>query len=93
MRVLVAGTSGHIGDAVARRLQVEAAVVGLDLRPGPCTGHIGDICDRKLVQSLVDDVDAVVHIAGLHAPHVGKRSEEEFRHINVECTAALEEDS
>jgi len=31
----------------------------------------------------------VVHVAGLHAPHVGCRSEDEFRRINVQGTKIL----
>ena len=42
-----------------------------------------------LVESLVQRVDAVVHVAGLLTPHVGCRSEEEFRRVNVEGTRIL----
>ena len=34
-------------------------------------------------------IDAIIHIAALHAPHVGQVSDEEFRRANVEATARL----
>jgi UDP-glucose 4-epimerase len=89
LRVLITGSSGRIGAAVAERVAREAVVLGLDLEAGPWTTELGDITNSKLVESLVQRVDAVVHVAGLHAPHVGCRSEEEFRRVNVEGTRIL----
>jgi UDP-glucose 4-epimerase len=89
LRILVTGSSGRIGTAVAERIAREAMVVGLDLRPGPWTTTVGDITDSRLVDPLVRGVDVIVHVAALHAPHVGCRSEEEFRRVNVEGTRVL----
>jgi UDP-glucose 4-epimerase len=89
VRVLVTGSSGHIGGAVVRRLQEEAEVIGLDLAPGPTTHRVGDIRDLELVRPLTESVEAVIHTASLHAPHVGVRSNDEFESINVEGTQNL----
>jgi UDP-glucose 4-epimerase len=89
MKVVVTGSSGHIGSAVAERIAREVEVVGLDLHPGPQTTHVGDLLDVKLIRRLLGGVDAVVHVAALHAPHVGVRSEKEFEEVNVEGTRNL----
>lgn len=89
MKVLVTGTSGHIGSAVAERIAQEADVIGLDLHPGPQTTHVGDLLDTMLLRRLLGGVDAVVHVAALHAPHVGVRSEKDFNRINVDGTKIL----
>ena len=88
-RILVTGSSGWIGAAVAERMAGEAEVVGLDLLPGPWTSALGDITDSRLIAELVRGKDAVIHIAALHAPHVRVRSEEEFRRTNIDGTAIL----
>ncbi|UCE19864.1 MAG: NAD(P)-dependent oxidoreductase [Gemmatimonadota bacterium] len=93
MKVLVTGTSGRIGDAVAKRIAEEAEVFGLDLTPGPRTTHVGDIRNEKLLARALVGVDAVVHLAALHAPHVGIRSAREFEQVNVEATRLLIEHS
>ena len=89
LRILITGSSGRIGTAVCERIAREAEVIGLDLRPGPWTTTLGDITNAKLVESLVRRVDAIVHVAALLTPHVGRRSEEEFRQVNVEGTRIL----
>ncbi len=89
MRILLTGSSGQIGAAVAERMAREGVVLGLDLKPGPWTSEVGDITDSKLVESLVRQVDVVVHVAGLHVPHVGYKSEEDFKRVNVEGTRIL----
>jgi UDP-glucose 4-epimerase len=89
LRILITGSSGRIGTAVCERIAREAEVVGLDLSPGPWTTALGDITDAKLVESLIRRVDAIVHVAALLTPHVGCRSEEEFRRVNVEGTQIL----
>lgn len=89
MRVLLTGSSGRIGQAVATALAPWHEVVGLDARPGPATRHVGDLGDAALWPSVLDGVQAVVHTAALHAPHVGRVTDQEFRRVNVEATAAL----
>jgi nucleoside-diphosphate-sugar epimerase len=89
MRVLITGSSGRIGAAVAREVRAAHQVVGLDVVPGAETQVLGSIADGPLVRALVRDVDAVIHCAALHAPHVGTASSAEFRAINVDGTARL----
>ena len=47
MRVLVTGSSGHLGEALVRTLRdLEHEVVGLDILPSPFTTCVGSITDR-----------------------------------------------
>lgn len=89
MRVLITGSSGRIGSAIARRVSQHHEVVGLDIRPGPCTSIPADICDDALVRRVLARVDAVIHTASLHAPDIGLRSLAEFRRVNVDGTRLL----
>jgi len=88
-KALITGSSGTIGAAVARALPGDAEKIGLDLLPGPHTTHQGDICDSRLLGRLMPGVDVVFHVAALHAPHVGQRSEADFRRVNIDGTEAL----
>ena len=89
MNVLVTGSSGHVGSAVAASLAQVGRVVGLDRRPGPYTTQVGPIEDDRLVRSLTRDMDVVVHTAALHVPDLGRASPEQFRRVNVEATRGL----
>ena len=89
MRILVTGAAGLIGSAVAARLAREHDVIGLDLNPGPQVGLVADCHEVAEWRHRVGEVDAVFHVAALHAPHVGQRSDEEFRCTNVDATARL----
>ena len=89
MKVLVTGSSGSIGSAIAARLRSDAVVVGLDLRPGPETTRVGDITDEDMVRDMLRGVSAVVHTAALHVPHLAGSSEDDFRRVNVGGTLGL----
>jgi UDP-glucose 4-epimerase len=89
LRVLVTGSSGRVGAAVARLLAREHAVVGLDRLPGPQTTLVGRIEDPDAVARAMQGVDAVVHTASLHAPHVGMVDDAEFIKVNVTGTLVL----
>jgi UDP-glucose 4-epimerase len=89
LRILITGSSGQIGSKIAERMAREAVVLGLDLKPGPWTSEVGNITNSRLVESLIRRVDVVVHTAGLHAPHVGCKSEEDFKQVNIEGTRML----
>lgn len=89
MKVLITGSSGSIGEAVAQALPKDAQIIGLDHLPGARTTHQGDIGDSQLLKRLMSGADVVFHIAALHAPHVGQRSEADFRRVNVDATSAL----
>jgi UDP-glucose 4-epimerase len=89
MRVLVTGAAGLIGSGVAARLAEEHDVIGLDLNSGEHVRVVGDCSEVAEWRQRVGRVDAVVHVAALHAPHVGQRSTADFRRENVEATSRL----
>lgn len=89
MRVLITGSSGLLGAALAEQLAARHEIVGLDRRPGARTTHVGAVQDRALVRRLVAQVEAIVHAASLHAPQVGRVSRREFVAVNVEGTLNL----
>lgn len=89
MKVLVTGSSGRIGGAIAARLSLRHPVTGFDQRPGPLTTVIGDLRDTALLAGVVAGMDAVLHTAALHVPDLAARSEQEFRDVNVHATRRL----
>jgi UDP-glucose 4-epimerase len=94
MRILVTGSSGHLGEALMRVLRADGAdVVGADLLDGPYTDAVGSIADRGFVRQSLAGVDAVLHAATLHKPHVGSHSRQDFVDTNVTGTLNLLEES
>ena len=94
MTVLVTGSSGHLGEALMRTLRANGrAAVGLDLIPGPFTDEAGSIADRALVAPIMQGVDAVLHVATLHKPHVATHAREAFVETNVRGTLILLEEA
>lgn len=91
MRILVTGSSGRIGRAVFVRLALEHEVLGLDRSPSSTAHFTGDVADEDLLRRALRGVDAIVHTAALHAPHVGIAAASEFRRINVVATRLLAE--
>jgi UDP-glucose 4-epimerase len=94
MRVLVTGSSGHLGEALVRVLRSEGVdVTGLDVLASPFTTVVGSVADRTLVRRAVQGVDAIVHAATLHKPHVGSHGRQEFVDTNVTGTLNLLEEA
>jgi UDP-glucose 4-epimerase len=94
MRALVTGSSGHLGEALVHVLGAEGIdVVGLDVLESPHTSAVGSIADRAFVRSNMSDVDAVVHAATLHKPHVGSHTWQDFVDTNVTGTLNLLEEA
>lgn len=89
MRVLVTGAAGLIGSGIAAFLRRDHEVIGTDLRAGPEVAVIADIGDAERLKPALAGTNAVVHVAALHAPHVGRASDADFRRTNVEATARL----
>ncbi len=94
MRLLVTGSSGHLGEALVRVLRTQGRdVVGLDARPSPTTDLVGSVTDRALVREAVSRAGAVLHTATLHKPDVRTSSRQDFVDTNVTGTLALLEES
>src|SRR4051794_36967006 len=94
MRILVTGSSGHLGEALMRVLGEEGVdVVGLDVLASPFTTIVGSVADRGCVRRCMEGVDAVLHTATLHKPHVGSHRREDFVHTNISGTLTLLEEA
>jgi nucleoside-diphosphate-sugar epimerase len=94
MRVLVTGSSGHLGEALVRRLkELQHAVTGVDILPSPFTTHVGSIANRDVVRDCMHGVDAVLHAATLHKPHVATHNRQDFVDTNVTGTLNLLEEA
>jgi len=91
MKVLVTGSSGHLGEGLMRTLGAEA--VGLDILPGEFTQFVGSIADRAHVRQCLADADAVLHTATLHKPHAATHGTQDFIDTNVTGTLVLLEEA
>jgi UDP-glucose 4-epimerase len=90
MRILVSGSSGHLGEALMRVLPGRGhELIGLDALESPFTSVVGTIADRDTVRRGMEGVDAVVHSATLHKPHVGSHARQDFIDTNVSGTLNL----
>ena len=94
VRILVTGSSGHLGEALTRVLRDQRhEVTGLDVLASPQTTVVGSIVDRPTVQRCVAGVDAIVHTATLHKPHVGSHGRVDFVGTNIAGTLNLLEEA
>ena len=94
MRVLVTGSSGHLGEALVRTFRdLEHDVVGLDILESPFTTCVGSITDRCCVRRCMAGVQAVFHAAALHKPHVATHSAQDFVDTNITGTLNLLEEA
>ncbi|MDC7681969.1 NAD(P)-dependent oxidoreductase [Asticcacaulis sp. BYS171W] len=93
MKILVTGSSGHLGEALMRMLRERGAdVVGVDILPSVFTDHVGSIADRAFLARCMADVEAVLHTATLHKPHVATHSRQDFIDTNITGTLNLLEE-
>jgi len=94
MKVLVTGSSGHLGEALVRTVRASGRdVVGIDLVGGPFTDQIGSIVDRAFVARRMKGVVTVLHAATLHKPHVATHARQDFVDTNVTGTLNLLEEA
>jgi UDP-glucose 4-epimerase len=96
MNVLVTGSSGWLGRTLVPRLRADGhRVVGVDPEPGATTDVVGSVVDRGLVRSTIRDrrIDAVVHAAARHKPHIETHDNSEFVAVNVQGTLNLLEEA
>jgi UDP-glucose 4-epimerase len=90
MKYLVTGSSGHLGEALVRILRARnAGVVSIDVKPGAYTQFTGSIVDDEFVAARMAGVDAVLHAATLHKPHVATHSRQDFVDTNITGTLNL----
>jgi nucleoside-diphosphate-sugar epimerase len=94
MRVLVTGSSGHLGEALVRTLQASShQVIGLDRMASLYTSSVGSIVDRNCVRQCMRGVDVVLHTATLHKPHLVTSSRQDFVDTNITGTLNLLEEA
>ncbi len=90
MKVLVTGSAGHLGEALMRVLPgCGHEAVGVDIRPSSFTHHIGSIADPDFVRGCAEGVEAILHAATLHKPHVATHTKHDFVQANVAGTLVL----
>ncbi|WP_250624336.1 NAD-dependent epimerase/dehydratase family protein [Pinirhizobacter soli] len=90
MTILVTGSSGHLGEALMRRLRAEGtAVRGVDIKPSSFTDIVGSITDPAVVERAMAGVAVVFHVATLHKPHVATHPPGDFVDTNINGTLAL----
>jgi UDP-glucose 4-epimerase len=94
MRILVTGSAGHLGEALVRTLSGDTHdVIGLDVVDSAFTNRVGSIVDRSYVRRCMEGVDAVLHSATLHKPHVGTHARQDFVDTNITGTLNLLEEA
>jgi nucleoside-diphosphate-sugar epimerase len=94
MKILVTGSTGHLGEAVMRQLAAtDHEAVGIDMLDGPYTRHVGTIVDRDFVRLCMAGANAVIHTATLHKPHVATHTRQDFIDTNITGTLNLLEEA
>jgi len=94
MKVLVTGSSGHLGEALVRTLKnTNQEVIGVDIVHSDFTNMVGSITDRDYVKRCMKGVDAVLHTATLHKPHLFTHGRQSFVDVNITGTLNLLEEA
>ena len=93
MRILVTGSSGHLGEGLVRTLRGAHQVIGIDILPSPYTTHVGSIANRAFVRKCMDGVDVILHTATLHKPHAVTHTKQQFVETNISGTLNLLEEA
>jgi nucleoside-diphosphate-sugar epimerase len=94
MKILVTGSSGHLGEALVRTLwNANHQVVSLDVKPSPFTTVVGSIIDRACVRACLAGAQIIYHSATLHKPHIVTHSMQEFVETNIQGTLVLLEEA
>ena len=84
MKILVTGSSGHLGEALMRTLPgLGHEAIGIDIVPSPFTTIVASIADRSAVDAAMRGVEGVLHAATLHKPHVATHTRQAFVDVNV----------
>jgi nucleoside-diphosphate-sugar epimerase len=90
MTILITGSSGHLGEALCLTLKKQnIPFLGVDLKESKYTTHVGDVADSKFVDTLMENVEYVMHTATLHKPHVATHTTQDFIDTNISGTLNL----
>ncbi|MBZ9684063.1 MULTISPECIES: NAD-dependent epimerase/dehydratase family protein [unclassified Mesorhizobium] len=92
MRILLTGSSGWLGSALAPLLrELGHDVTGLDPVPSAETRIVGSIVDRDLVMRAVGEnrIEAIIHSGALHKPNIDSHANGDFIAANVQGTLNL----
>ncbi|MDX8468020.1 NAD(P)-dependent oxidoreductase [Mesorhizobium sp. VK23B] len=92
MRILLTGSSGWLGSALAPRLRgLGHEVIGLDPVPSAQTEVVGSVADRELVLRTVGEngIEAIIHSGALHKPNIEHHENSDFVATNVQGTLNL----
>lgn len=94
MKILVSGSSGHLGEALIRVLRESSnEVFGIDLIPSLYTNATGSISNRSFVKKCMKGITHVLHTATLHKPHVISHGRQQFIDTNITGTLNLLEEA
>jgi len=69
------------------------SAIGLDIKPSAFTDVVGSIEDRALIRNSMRGVNAVLHTATLHKPHIATHKRQQFIDTNISGTLNLLEEA
>ena len=95
MKILVTGSAGHLGEALVRTLRELRATRSSASTSSPSPFTDARRLDRRprVVRRCMAGVEAVLHAATLHKPHVATHSRQDFVDTNVTGTLNLLEEA
>ena len=67
--------------------------IGVDIMASPFTHKEGSIVNRRFVADCMRGVDAVIHTATLHKPHMVTHTRQDFIDTNITGTLNLLEEA
>src|SRR3989442_110406 len=94
MTILVTGSAGHLGEALMRTLlEAGQQTLGVDIKKSDFTHEVGSIIDRSFAKRCMRGVQAVLHTATLHKPHIATHTRQDFIDTNITGTLNLLEEA
>src|SRR5947209_8486481 len=94
MTILVTGSAGQLGEALMRTLlEAGQQTLGVEIKKSDFTHEVGSIIDRSFAKRCMRGVQAVLHTATLHKPHIATHRRQDFIDTNVTGTLNLLEEA